>query len=173
MPYAIELYFDEESKKKVDQIRNQLEFNSINIDKGTKPHISLAIYEDIPIERFKEDLQMFSNELKPFDITLSSVGMFVTQEPVIYLAPTVTKELLDIHEKFHIFFEKYNNQTWDYYLPGKWVPHCTLAMNLNDKMVNKTIDICRNSQLPINVKINWIGILEFKPNKQLIEYKLR
>ncbi|WP_427340734.1 hypothetical protein [Caloranaerobacter sp. DY30410] len=78
MPYAIELYFDIESTKKVDKIRNQLELNSINVDKGTKPHISLAIYEDIPIESFKEELQMFSYKVKPFDITLSSVGMFVT-----------------------------------------------------------------------------------------------
>ncbi len=39
-------------------------------------------------------------------------------------------------------------------------------MNLNDEMVNKTINICRGLELPINVKINKIGILEFKPNKQ-------
>ncbi|KPU26288.1 hypothetical protein TR13x_10765 [Caloranaerobacter sp. TR13] len=172
MPYAIELYVDTESSKTIDEICNKLASEGISIDKGTKPHISLAIYEDIPIESFKKELQMFSYKTKPFDITLSSVGMFVTESIVIYLAPTVTKELLGIHSEFHNSFKKYRSKAWDYYLPNRWVPHCTLAMNLNDEMVNKTINICRGLELPINVKINKSGILEFKPNKQLIEYKL-
>ena len=172
MPYAIELYLNTESSKTIDEIRNKLILEGINIDQGTKPHISLGIYNEVKIEDFITELQIFSRKIKSLNVNLSSIGMFVTQEPVIYLAPTVTKELLDIHAKFHSYFEKYKNQAWDYYLPNNWVPHCTLAMNLDNDMVNRVIEICSKISLPLKAKLDRIGLIEFKPNKQLIEYKL-
>ncbi len=172
MPYAVELYLDNESAEKVDKIRNKLATEGISIDKGAKPHISLAIFEDIEIESFVRELQMFARKIKTLNVTLSSIGMFVTENPVIYIAPTVTKELLTVHSKFQDDFEKYKNEVWDYYLTNKWVPHCTLAMNLNSIEVNKTIEICSKIRLPMKVKLDSIGLLEFKPNKQLIEYKI-
>ena len=72
---------------------------------------------------------------------------------------------------FHKIFNQYSSNPWVYYLPGKWVPHCTLAVNLNNAMVNKAIDVCKNLMLPIDVEFQSIGLFEFKSNKQLIEYR--
>jgi hypothetical protein len=43
MPYAIELYLDDESSTQVEKIQKKFQENGINIDKGTKPHVSLSI----------------------------------------------------------------------------------------------------------------------------------
>lgn len=64
MPYTTELYLDDESAERVDEVRNKLVSESISIDEGTKPHISLAIYEDINIESFVKELQIFASKLK-------------------------------------------------------------------------------------------------------------
>ncbi|SDY53742.1 hypothetical protein SAMN05660462_00257 [Proteiniborus ethanoligenes] len=48
MPYAIELYLDDEGSTRINEIRSELQKNKIYIDEGTKPHVSLCIYGDIP-----------------------------------------------------------------------------------------------------------------------------
>lgn len=172
MPYAIELYLDEESAKRVNLIRHNLKLAGIPIDQGTKPHITLAIYENIEMKVFSNELQMFADKIRSLSVTLSSIGMFVTEKPVIYLAPIVTKGLLTIHSKLHNDFIRYQHEAWDYYLPNKWVPHCTLAMNLHDDMVQRAIEICQELQLPFEVELTSIGILKFPPNKHLIQFKI-
>lgn len=172
MPYAIELYFDDKSTMEVEEIWSKLRERNISLDEGTNPHISLAIYEDIDVEYFKEKLQVFAKGMEPFDLKLASVEMFATDKPVVFLSPTVTEELLYLHEKFHKYFKEYDTVEWDYYKPGNWVPHCTLAMNLSKNMVQETLDVCQEISLPIDIKIKGIGILEFKPNKQLVKYML-
>jgi len=59
------MYLDTESSKQIDQIRHQLELKGISIDKGTKPHVTLAIYEDLEIESFSEELRCFASNIKP------------------------------------------------------------------------------------------------------------
>jgi len=66
MPYAIELYLDDSSSKKINDIRNKLLSNNITIDEGTDPHISLAIYEDIPVEMFSNELKTFAKKINLF-----------------------------------------------------------------------------------------------------------
>lgn len=48
MPYEIELYLDDEGSTRINEIRSELQKNKIYIDEGTKPHVSLCIYGDIP-----------------------------------------------------------------------------------------------------------------------------
>ncbi len=172
MPYAIELYFEKESAKKVQEMKTKLKAKGIDIDEGTRPHISLSIYEDLNIGDFKGKLQRFAKTRKCFGINLGSIGIFATEFPVVYLAPTVTIDLLKLHQDFHTYFGEYDSSTWDYYRPGIWVPHCTLAMNLKDEKVKEAVEISREFSLPINVVLDKIGVLEFSPNKHLFEFEL-
>ncbi len=170
MPYAIECYLDEKSSEIIRNIWTQLELNHINTDKGVKPHVSLMIYEEIPIENFKEKLLEFSKNIKPINILLSSLGLFCINSPVLFLSPVVSHDLLELHSFFNNFFKEYKDHAWQYYLPGKWVPHCTLALDITWDDVKKAMEICKKITLPLQVTLNRIGILEFRPNKQLVEY---
>ena len=172
MPYAIELYLDKESAEKVQNIRTKLKENGITVDEGAKPHVSLVIYEELNLQVFKPRLQEFAKQKNSLNITLASIGMFATEYPVVFLAPTVTSNLLKLHKEFHDFFRESDNVAWDYYRPEKWVPHCTLAMNLSDDMVSEAIEITRHFSLPIHGRLNRIGVLEFSPNKHLFEYEM-
>lgn len=151
MPYAIELYLDDESSTQVEKIQKKFQENGINIDKGTKPHVSLSIYQDI---------------------TFYNIGVFTNDKPIIFLAPKITKKLLNVHTNFHYYFEKFDDSVWDYYRPSQWVPHCTLCMNLTEDMFSKSIKFLRDITFPIEARFEKISILEFSPNKQLMKYKL-
>jgi 2'-5' RNA ligase len=172
MPYAIELYLDKKSAEKVRSMRTKLRESGVNIDEGTKPHVSLAIYQELNIRVFRPRLQDFSKQKGSLNVSLASIGMFTTEYPVVFLAPTVTDDLLSFHKEFHDYFREFDGAAWDYYRPGKWVPHCTLAMNLSDEMVGKAIEITRRFSLPIRGALDRIGVLEFSPNKQLFEYEM-
>ena len=64
-------------------------------------------------------------------VTFPSVGIFPTNGTV-FLAPTVTNELLKLHHSYHDYFKTFHNPN-SYYVPGKWVPHCTIANRLHTK----------------------------------------
>ncbi|MTI47934.1 2'-5' RNA ligase family protein [Sporosalibacterium faouarense] len=173
MPYSIELYFDKRSTEKIIKIRREFHKQGISIENVGQPHITLAIYEDLDLEKYKEELKAYSQEIKTFDITLSNIGMFVTESPVLFISPIVTKELLNIHSEFHTKFKKHSGSAWEYYIPDNWVPHCTLIMGIENNNINRAIKSCKDLGLPIDATIEGIGILEFSPNKQIVKYKLK
>ncbi|HHY10629.1 MAG TPA: hypothetical protein GX528_08710 [Firmicutes bacterium] len=63
MPYAVELYLDEEASAAVERIKVMLSDNSTDIDQGTRPHVSLSIYADLPILEFENEVRRFAKKL--------------------------------------------------------------------------------------------------------------
>ena len=100
---------------------------------GARPHVSLSVYGDgLDTNGFPERLLEFARSIDPFDFTLSSLGTFPGQEGVVFLAPVVTRRLLEVHARLpRGVFEAHNNTGMGHYLPGNWVPHCTVAIDLS------------------------------------------
>src|SRR5262249_16379816 len=124
------------------------------------PHISLGVSDNNKLNISSNELKEFSNSSQPLKVCLSSIGIFPTVEGVIFLGVTVTKELLGIHSKFYQKYPKWSDNIRSYYLPGNWVPHCTLAYGLNMKSIPEAIKICSNQALPIIGKLNEIALVE-------------
>lgn len=172
MPYAVELYLDQQSSERVRGLKEELKSRGIDVDEGTRSHISLSIYGNLNLMEFRTRLERFAEAQAPFSISLASIGIFATESPIIYLAPTVTMGLLQLHQDFCEFFSEYDGLAWDYYRPGLWVPHCTLAMNLDGSKVKEAVDIICRLRLPLYGILDKIGVLEFSPNKELFEFNL-
>jgi 2'-5' RNA ligase len=168
MNYAIELYFDDESSKRIDSIRHLLESNNVPVDVGTIPHISLAIFSDVNENGLIREITNFSKREMNLHLELSSLGIFPTSESVIFLAPKVTQQLLAFHRDFLQFMSKYSTDLNVYYNDDLWVPHCTLGIHMSDdELINAIRLLKNNNDLPIPVTIKKIGILTFPPNKQV------
>src|ERR1700730_11434284 len=96
-----------------------------------RPHVSLGICEDLDTVRVRSDFTAFAAATAALDFTFASLGVFLPgEEGIVFLAPVVTHELLSIHDAFHAMFVKHAMAELDYYLPGNWVPHCSLALNV-------------------------------------------
>ena len=169
MNYAIELYFDDESSRRIDTIRHLLESNNVTVDIGTLPHISLAGFTDVTDEDgLIGEITNFSKREMNLHLELSSIGIFPTSESVIFLAPKVTQQLLAFHRDFLQFMSKYSTNLNIYYNDDLWVPHCTLGIHMSDdELINAIRLLKNNNDLPIPVTIKKIGILTFQPNKQV------
>lgn len=176
MGYAIELFYDHESEPAVrgiwDGLGEKLGKPSLS-ELGARPHVSLAVYNDgLDAADFPEQLREFAQSVAPFEFKLSSVGTFPSREGVVFLAPVVTRQLLAVHARFHKVFSRNDELGMAYYLPGNWVPHCTVAINLSAAEAREAVAYCRESFQPITGRFQQIGLVEFRPVKELFTCEL-
>lgn len=170
MGYAIELFYDDASERAVrdiwDGLGTALGQPSLS-ELGARPHVSLAVYGDgLDTSGFPGRLLEFARSIDPFDFVLSSLGTFAGREGVVFLAPVVTQRLLEVHARFHEVFSKHDNAGMGYYLPGNWVPHCTVAIDLPAAEVTDAIAYGREVFQPISGQFLEIGLVEFRPVKE-------
>jgi 2'-5' RNA ligase len=138
MGYAVELYFDPKTEGTIKSTWKALcdkDISKYMYESNIRPHITLAVYDDKikDFELFTKGVEDFAKTLPSFKLNLLNIGVFNTEEGVVFLQPKVTRELLDTHEEFHRTMESFVEAEWRYYLPDLWVPHCTMAIDLNKK----------------------------------------
>jgi 2'-5' RNA ligase len=176
MGFAVELYFDPQTEKSLRDLRKVLTNAGVSpvLDEiGDRPHISLAVFSQIDPDELLEELKDFAGELDMMSITLSAVGSFPTADAVLFLAPAITQELMDVHWDFHQLLADLKLHPHAYYLPDRWVPHCTIAQNIQPELVATAFDVCRKSFKPVNAKITEIGLVRFRPVVSLGSFPLR
>ncbi len=163
MPFAAEMYMDDESEAIVRRAWESL------AEAGYRPHVSLGVCDELDVEGLAKELSSFAENVPPFALTLSSIGLFPSREGVIFLGVTPTQKLLDVSGAFHQFFGKYAKSQRDYHV-GRWVPHCTLAFGLLKDAVPRAIEICGCAELPIHSRIEEIGVAEVSPISAKVLY---
>ncbi|PFK31640.1 hypothetical protein COI93_20635 [Bacillus cereus] len=136
--YAVIATFDERFSKHVKAIGKELKDFGHNGD--LEPHITLADYDTLDLKTYGEKLEKFTENIECFPVEFSSVGTFPTNG-TIFLAPTITRGLLELHQSFHNHFKDFHNQPHSYYVPEKWVPHCTIANRLEQEPFVRVIEI--------------------------------
>lgn len=110
MNYAVELIFDDESQNVINRLRKLLEDHGVHDEAVKLNHISIGDYSTDDIEGLKAGVLEFANRIRPFGITLCSVGTFMTAENVIFLAPVMTEELKSVHDKFVGFMSGFGGE---------------------------------------------------------------
>ena len=166
MNYAIELVFDEDSQKIINEIRSTLENNGVHDEAVKLNHVSIGDYKTDDLEGLKNKVVEFAKTIKPFELNLVSVGTFMTKENVIFLEPVMTEELLDVHKRFIDFMQDFNGELNPYYDINKWMPHCTIAIRLTDEELFKGIELLKEIiKLPIKVKIEKIDLINYPFNQ--------
>ncbi len=176
MGYAVELYFDPDSDLAIRRIWSGIAdaFGlSTMLTNGGRPHVSLAVYsDDLDHRSFLQELPAFSKSLAPLEVQLGSVGTFPTEESVVFLAPVVTRELLAVHERFHTAFSGFGGCSSAHYLPGNWVPHSTVATDLTGAEIGQVGQHCWEHFRPKRGWFQEIGLVEFRPVRELATFKL-
>lgn len=173
---AVEFYFDPESEKKIFAFRETLYQQGVSRIQGAmndKPHISLAVLPKMDTNRLTTLTQVFSKSLHRFDFQLSALGVFPTPENVFLLYPVPSPMLLEIHARFHRMLKEENIPVSEYYLPGNWVPHCTLEFNLPEDELCRAIVLSKEKFTPITGTIEQLGIVAFRPIEYLVHFDLQ
>ena len=172
MTYAINLYFNEEAETYIRGIWGTLDA----MEKGKcltchngRPHITLAIYEDLDLEAAKEQIKSLASDVYSFELKFLQIGIFPHNKGAIFLTPNLTDDLFRIHRRFHDMFKDFAEQGWDYYKPQLWYPHCTLSLETPTEAIPSVLGQILKVFSPMDVRICSIGIASLEPIDYLFE----
>ena len=135
MRYAIELYFDTRIEERIMSMAKKVAENNLStkfLEWKTRPHVTLAVFNDVDEERCAQLLERFAKNHKAFPAFLDSVGMF-NDTKTIFLSPTMTRSMYDLHSELYALMNEFDSQGWEWYQPDGWVPHCTIALTSEDE----------------------------------------
>jgi hypothetical protein len=96
----------------------------------------------------------------PLSADLASAGTFPTAEGVVLLAPAVTQELLVVHRRFYSFLKDRGGDWVKDCWPGKWVPHCTAAMDVAPGKMGAALETSVQSEALRAVELDKVSLNE-------------
>jgi 2'-5' RNA ligase len=167
MSFAVLLYFDNQTEKLIRAIWKELAETEIAPylhQSPNRPHIKLAIFEDLNLMEGERRLKALAAVLDPMPVIWKQVGIFPNPRPTVFLGPVVTSALLELQGKVEQGFQDIGiYPSFDYFVPGQWVPHCLLAMDLEPAKLLDAVRIGMHLPLPFTGKIVEIGVIEFYP----------
>jgi 2'-5' RNA ligase len=171
MGFAVELYFDEESTRAVLSRCEAIQSSILEL--GALPHISLSLHDEVDLGLMERLIEEFAARQSVITIELHSLASFMTDECVLFLAPTATPELLALHDQFHRILTENSIVSNEYYLPGKWMPHCTLDFELSREVLAEKFSICHEMGGISQVRLESMGLIEFRPVHELLRFQLQ
>ena len=175
MPYAVELYLDREAEDTVRGLWKRL-FDA-NVapylwSSGARPHVSLAVFQDADPAMLSGLTGDFAQLARPQALSLSHIGIFLEPRPVVFLAPRVTPALLELNAFFHRQASDAGAVPWESYLPDRWVPHCTVAADLDAREVHRAVQELRLGFRALTASLEEVGLVRFRPVETVAVYTL-
>lgn len=135
MQYAIELYYDEETEKKLFNLAKRIADEKIStkfLEWKTRPHLTLACFNDMNEVHCIEKLKDFAQTHKVMPAYIGSVGMF-NDTKTIFVSPIMNSSMYQFHRELHESLKGFDATGWEWYLPNNWIPHCTIAITRDDE----------------------------------------
>ena len=166
MGFAVEMYLDSAAEERVRSVWRSLRaagLDSTMLDRGTRPHLSLAGIESVDMGLLCALIEEFAVSVVGCRSEFAAVGTFPGDEGVVFLAPVVSRELLALHRTFHERLGQLGQRSWEDYLPGRWVPHCTVGLGLAGSSLSEAIGLCRNSTALGPFEVAELGLIRFPP----------
>lgn len=131
---ALEFFFDEDAEARVRALWRRLDEAGVpslacRTHRRHRPHLTFAMGSSFsPGVRTElaTDLRLLSLPR----LWLYTLGTFPSNDNGLVLASIVDTELLAVHSAVHDILAKKVRNPSAYYLPGSWVPHCTLTTEI-------------------------------------------
>ena len=135
MQYAIELYYDSGTEQKLFNLAKRVADEKLStkfLEWKTRPHLTLACFNDVDEEKCIEQLKKFAQSHKRMPAFIGSVGMF-NDTKTIFVSPVMNSGMYQFHRELHEYLDGFNKTGWEWYCPDVWVPHCTIALTKEDE----------------------------------------
>lgn len=164
MLYAIELYFDKETEKKMTALAERVAEENLStkfLEWKTRPHLTLACFNDVDEQQCIRQLESFARAHNAMPAYLDSIGMF-NDTRAIFASPLMTESMYRLQRELHECMKGFDTTGWEWYCPDNWVPHCTLAMTSedDDDVFYKASDLILHEFRKISGKFEYVGLVK-------------
>jgi 2'-5' RNA ligase len=163
MAFAVSGWFDAALESRVRTtwtLLSEAALSSAYHEGPYRPHITLAIYEQIDRTAFSAALHRAVQGHAGLPVVLPSLGVFNNDPPAIFLGVTVSQALLDLHAIVHRLLTAHGQGPRAYYLPGRWNPHCALAPGMAPAKLAAAMILLSEMKLPLEGSIERLGIID-------------
>lgn len=144
MPKTLEIFLDPDTTAAVEALWSRLDDAHVpslatRSPARHRPHISVTnVADTLPIT---PALIGAAEAMLGTPVRLPALGIFAGLESVLYLAVV-----------------------WEYYLPGRWVPHATLAMQLDGPTPSRAVGLL-HPYTELRAEIASVGLVDFETGK--------
>ncbi|MEM7028490.1 MAG: 2'-5' RNA ligase family protein [Chloroflexota bacterium] len=155
MAYGVGLRFDETTEKQVIDVWRQLSALGVTTAlsrDGYFPHVSMILSETLQVDAFINEISQALKAVAKIQLHFSSVSLFAQPDIVLYYGITPTTALLGLHTLSYEVYYKHATKLNQLYLPEAWVPHCGLAIRIDEEKLKASIDIARTIRLPYSAQ---------------------
>ena len=155
--------FDEETSRRMKEIEQIINQEGI-IGKQTPNlphHITLASFDISQEDEVKQLLQVICSKTESFNLEFNHIGLFGLK--VLFLAPDVNYELLELHKNFDRFEIKNSRG---------WTAHATILID-DAENIQRALPIVAQNFQQLKAKVQSLSLYEFFPTRFIAKYTLR
>ena len=155
--------FDEETSKRMIEIQHIINEAGI-VGKQTPNiphHITLAYFDISREDEIEQLLREVCARTKRFDLSFNHIGLFGLK--VLFLAPDVNYELLELHKSFDRDCIKGEQG---------WTAHATILIDEAEN-IQKALPLVAQNFQQLNGRVERVSLYEFFPTRFIAEYSLQ
>jgi 2'-5' RNA ligase len=134
------------------------------------PHVTLAVYDGISGSILCEALRSIFRAHPPIKLRFRRLAFFERPRLVFYAVPDRSTGLLAVHGALHQLVDRWSCR--EHYLPDIWVPHCTLATQVDAKNSPLAKALADSVIDPFEVIFDVADCVEFHPVRIIEEVPL-
>ena len=166
--YALLAILDEKTNQEIQRLWHVLKEQGLSNyafeTEGFLPHITLADFEDLPLNKA---ITTLTNELlipQPIPITFNSLSSFLGTN-IVFLSPVKSSALASLYLRIHELFSD-NISVDSLYGPESWQPHLTLANRIEPANFPKLYQVCHQHFSKMEGNIVGLKLIRIdSPNK--------
>ena len=163
MPFAITLALDDAGATHIEALWRALSAEGVSssmLALGYGAHLTLGLFAELDAELARQVLATVAAGRRALPITFAGLGLFKGPRSVLFAGPVVTRELLDLHTALH---EAIRTSAHEHYRIGAWVPHCTLADDLDETRALEALRAVSQRWSPFKAMASRLELVEFTP----------
>jgi 2'-5' RNA ligase len=170
--FAIVLELDDLAAAAVRQLTERLDPERAAPVASVPPHVTLAAFGNLDVERFRPTFVEIAGRTSAVATTLASLGVFPTEEGVVFLAPTISRQLVELHLEMLARLQDVGAEVEPYWLPGQWVPHCTLAIGIPRERMSSALSLVYETLKPISASLTRLSLFDIATPRLLLRFGL-
>ncbi|NJN16166.1 MAG: 2'-5' RNA ligase family protein [Oscillochloris sp.] len=126
------------------------------------PHITLLGGDALDAE-WDAAVAQLALQTAAFPVRLAAPAAFFAAG-VLYLAPSVTLGLAQLQTELLNLAVQRQAQLWEHFVPGTWVPHCTLGFDLNPEQLAQAFAAVHSGRSALRGTITSLALFELREN---------
>ena len=138
---------------------------------GYAPHVTLAVYDHVSEAELRAAVSITFGKHPAFKLRFNSLSQFVEPQVVFWANPDPSSVLQRAHARVHDFIDPVLCRP--HYRPGSWVPHCTLATNIDPRFRAEAMALAAVPIDPFEIIFDIADCIVGMPIKVLEEIALR